>query len=257
MYTFLGRYRAHYKPIRALFFSFTSDDNQPILTTIGKHFKYRAGFFLKFDCFRIGADRVLAEYDLNDSEIDHLSLKPATRIEQIAEPMSACCYPASLTKESFIVTINNEYKYKLYNSDTKMCRKTILGPTFGSPLRKIVPLPKFDENSTDEYLYFMTNDKIGLQRLPLTGNPYDQMAVIAHPNRIADVRASFDGQFLFTAGGLDNIVHMFQVNPEVLQAQAQLGGKDLVPFYKLLEGGRDGEIFREMQDLFYYSQLRQ
>ena len=36
IYTFLGRYRAHYKPIRALFFGFTLDDKQPILTTVGK-----------------------------------------------------------------------------------------------------------------------------------------------------------------------------------------------------------------------------
>jgi hypothetical protein len=35
-YTFLGRYRAHYKPIRALFFNTTLDDNLPILTTIGE-----------------------------------------------------------------------------------------------------------------------------------------------------------------------------------------------------------------------------
>jgi WD40 repeat protein len=199
---------------------------------------------------------MLAEYDLTESEIDHLVLKPSTRIEQIAEPMSACYYPSSITKESFLVTINNEYKYKLYNSDTKMCRKTILSPTFGSPLRKIDILPNLDQNSTDEFIYFMTNDKIGLQRLPLTGNPYDQMAIIAHPNRVSDVRTSYDGQFLFTSGGLDNVVHMLRVNTHVLQAQAQLGGKDLIPFYKLLEGGREGEIFREMQDLFYYSQLR-
>ncbi|CAF0988367.1 unnamed protein product [Adineta steineri] len=237
IYTFLGRYRAHYKPIRALFFGFTIDDNQPILTAVG-------------------ADRILAEYDLNESEIDHLVLKPSTRIEQIAEPMSACYYPASLTQESFLVTVNNEYKYKLYNADTKMCRKTILGPTFGSPIRKIGILPKLDENSNEEYVYFMTTDKIGLQRLPLTGNPFDQMAIIAHPNRVSDIRASYDGKYLFTSGGLDNCVHMLSVNPQVLQAQAQLGGKDLIPFYKLLEGGREGEIFREMQELFYYSQLR-
>jgi len=213
-------------------------------------------FCSKISEFDIGTDRILAEYDLNESEIDHLALKPSTRIEQIAEPMSACYYPSSLTKESFLVTINNEYKYKLYNSDTKMCRKTILGPTFGSPLRKIEILPKLNENSPEEYIYFMTTDKIGLQRLPLTGNPYDQMAIIAHPNRVSDVRASYDGQYLFTSGGLDNVVHMLHVNPQVLQAQAQLGGKDLIPFYKLLEGGRDGDIFREMQELFYYSQLR-
>jgi cilia- and flagella-associated protein 251 len=183
-------------------------------------------------------------------------LKPLTRIEQTAEPMSACCYPSSLTKESFLVTVNNEFKYKLYNEDTKLCRKTVLGPTFGSALRKIHVLPKLDVNTADEYIYFMTTDKVGLQRLPLTGNPFDQMAIIAHPNRISDVRASFDGRYLFTSGGPDNIIHMLHVNTQVLQAQAELGGKDLDPFYKLLEGGREGDIFREMQDLFYYSQLR-
>ena len=214
---------------------------------------------MTFQCLSFsssGADRILAEYDLNESEIDHLVLKPLTRIEQTAEPMSACYYPSSLAKESFLVTVNNEYKYKLYNSDTKMCRKTILGPTFGSQLRQISVLPKANESISEEYLYFMTSDKIGLQRLPLTGNPFDQMAIIAHPDGISDVRASYDGQYLFTSGGLDKVVHMLRVNCQVLQAQAQLGGKDLIPFYKLLEGGREGDIFREMQDLFYYSQLR-
>ena len=41
-----------------------------------------------------------------------------------------------------------------------MCRKTILGPTFGSPLRKIEILPKFDENlnETDERLKLDMNE---------------------------------------------------------------------------------------------------
>ncbi|CAF5050313.1 unnamed protein product, partial [Rotaria sp. Silwood1] len=104
------------------------------------------------------SDRILAEYDLNESEIDHLVLKPSARIEQIATPIPAY-------------------------------------PTFGSPLRKISILPKLDDNSNEEYIYFMTTDKIDLQHLPLTGVPYDQMAIIAHPNRVCVVRASYDGQY--------------------------------------------------------------
>ncbi|CAM2706039.1 unnamed protein product [Rotaria socialis] len=82
------------------------------------------------------------------------------------------------------------------------------------------------------------------------------MASTAHPNRVRGVRASYDGQYLFTSGELDNIVHMLRFNPHLLLAQAQLDGKDLISFYKLLEGRREGKFFKEMTDLFYYSQLR-
>ncbi|CAF1189811.1 unnamed protein product [Didymodactylos carnosus] len=236
VYTFLGRYRAHYKQIRSMFFGLTLDDNLPRLITIG-------------------SDRVLSEFDLLESDFDNLILKTPQRVEQTCVPMCACWYPPGITKESFLLTANSEYKYKLFNSETKMCRKTTLGPTFGSPLRKIQVLPQ-TTNQNKHYLYFMTQDKVGLQRLPLTGNPYDQMAVIMHPNKVADVVSSFDGKYLFSSGGLDSTIHMLKVNTDVLDVQSNLGGADLIPFYKLLEGGREGDIFKEMQDLFYYSQLR-
>jgi hypothetical protein len=41
-----------------------------------------------------------------------------------------------------------------------------------------------------------------------------------------------------------------------LEAQRELGGKDLVPFYGLMEGGREGELFSELEDYFYYAQIR-
>lgn len=110
-YVFLGRYRGHYKPIRALFFGVTSEDNQPIVTSIGVVNRIDSFFDdlrMSFVLFSSGADRILAEYDLNESEIDHLVLKPLTRIEQTAEPISACHYPPSLAKDSFLVTVNNE-----------------------------------------------------------------------------------------------------------------------------------------------------
>lgn len=33
------------------------------------------------------------------------------------------------------------------------------------------------------------------------------------------------------------------------------GGKELEPFYGLIDGGAHGWLFKEMQDLFYYMQI--
>ena len=49
---------------------------------------------------------------------------------------------------------------------------------------------------------------------------------------------------------------MWDVNLPSLHAQSMLGGADLKPFYGLIDGGREGDLFKEMRELFYYSQLR-
>ena len=47
-------------------------------------------------------------------------------------------------------------------------------------------------------------------------------------------------------------VHYFSA----LEAQSTLGGADLIPFYGLLDGAREGELFAELEDYFYYAQIR-
>lgn len=104
---------------------------------------------------------------------------------------------------------------------------------------------------------YITADKIGLQKYPLTGNPFDSIALFAHPDGVANLASSFDGKYLFTTGGDNNNLFMWKINLPSLEAQSMLGGADLQPFYGLLDGGRDGEFYKEMKELFYFSQLRQ
>lgn len=236
---YLGRYRAHYKPITDVIFGVALDSDQSRLLTLGE-------------------DRTLVEYDLQNSSKDDLRLYSIDRIEQSATPNCLTWYP-NITKESFLLMANDQYKFKLYNTTTKMCRRTLLAPTYGSPIQKMLVLPA---NNTDEHsskarlLAYTTQYKIGLQLLPLDGNPHKSIAFIGHSNGISHLTCSKDGKYLFTAGGKDSCVHMWSVSVKSLEAAAALGGEGLTPFYGLLEGGVNGELFAELENYFYYAQLR-
>ncbi|XP_056390908.1 cilia- and flagella-associated protein 251 [Hyla sarda] len=233
---YIGRYRSHYKPIQNLIFGIHLDSSEPRLMSLGM-------------------DRMLVEYDLMNSSKDHLVIQSSDRIDQSAVPQCLVWYPP-LTKESFIFVANNEYKMKLYNATTKMCRKTLLGPTFGSPIRKMEVFPSSSQDSGKGYLAYITDDKVGLQILPVDGNPHKTMALICHPDGVANIVCSSDGQYVFTAGGKDCTVIMWKTNVQSLEAVASLGGEDLIPFYGMLPNGRDGALFKELEDYFYYAQLR-
>ena len=55
-----------------------------------------------------------------------------------------------------------------------------------------------------------------------------------------------DGRYVFTVGG----------GSAILGAHLRFGGTDMNPFYELLERGRSGEFYKEMEEQFYYAQLR-
>ncbi|NXD40293.1 CF251 protein, partial [Copsychus sechellarum] len=227
---------SHYKPIRSILFGVHPDSNEPRLLSLGE-------------------DRQLVEYDLKSSIKDHLVVTHRDRLEQDAVPLCLTWYP-QLSTESFLLTANNCYKMKLYNTTTKMCRKTLLGPTYGSPLEKIQILPRTSSADPQQhYLVYITKDKVGLQMLPIDGNPHRSSAFICHPDGASDFAMSHDGRYIFTAGGKERTFMKWKVNLHALDAAAFLGGEDMIPFYNLLDGGRDGKFFRELEDFFYYVQL--
>uniref|UniRef100_A0A8C5RWL0 Cilia- and flagella-associated protein 251 n=1 Tax=Laticauda laticaudata TaxID=8630 RepID=A0A8C5RWL0_LATLA len=232
----LAALHSHYKPIRTLLFGVYLDSSEPRLLSLGE-------------------DRLLVEYDLANTVKDKLAVIRRDRIEQSAVPTYITWYPP-ITTEYFFLTANNHYKMKLYNVTTKLCRKTALGPTYGSPLQKFAILPLGeDQESQKRYMAYITEDKVGLQILPVDGNPHKSSAFICHPTGVADLTCSYTGRYLFTAGGSDSTVMKWDVNLDALDAAVFLGGKDLIPFYNLLEGGRDGAFFKELEDYFYYVQL--
>ncbi|NXO76942.1 CF251 protein, partial [Sitta europaea] len=232
----LAGLESHYKRIRSILFGVHPDSNEPRLLSLGE-------------------DRQLVEYDLTSSIKDHLVVTHRDRLEQAAVPLCLTWYP-QLSTESFFLTANNCYKMKLYNTTTKMCRKTLWGPTYGSPLEKIQILPRTSSADPQQhYLVYITKDKVGLQMLPVDGNPHKSSAYVCHPDGASDFAISHDGRYVFTAGGTERTFMKWKVNLHALDAAAFLSGENLIPFYNLLDGGREGKFFRELEDYFYYVQL--
>jgi len=280
---FVGRHKAHSAPISSLAFS----------SGVG-------GAARLLSC---GDDRFLVEYDLSRASVqDGFPLKKATRLEQTATPSALLwldapgSQPGSPQESSsasssppMVAVANDAYKLRLVSVDTMVTSKTVLGPTHGGPVTRMLRLPidpeithsateregkAKDEKAGEEavraasdvcgtklaadgYAVYTTYEKvIGLVRLPFDGNPNNGMGLIAHPGELSSIAVTADGGWVITAGGSDLSIHMWAVDTSALDATAAAGGAGAVPFERMLDGGREGAFYSEMADYFCYAQLR-
>jgi WD40 repeat protein/Ca2+-binding EF-hand superfamily protein len=202
----------------------------------------------------LGEDRMLVEYDLEGSTFGAgLLLKgKRTQIEQSAVPLTVNWHPRIDAEEFFVVT-NSELKSKLYNTKTKQCRKTVLGPHRNLPVDHVVIPPAYPNADSTRVCAYAAGDSVGMMLLPFDGNAHRSMSVVGHGAKVTALVSSHDGRYLFTAGG--GSVHMWSTHTHILEAAAKLGGVGVEPFLELVEGGREGELFIDMEDFFYYAQL--
>jgi hypothetical protein len=262
-WTFIGKYKSHSREVTGLEFGM-SVDGFPVLASVG-------------------ADKRLVEYDLLHSSIEggvKLRGKRA-KIEQSATPTACAWMPMSGgAREQLILTANDEYKLRGWNSENKGCRKTTLAPTFGGPVTRMVPVPSRHSVGDMEgdggvrgegeleggasvgveapflLAYSTSHRVVGLIMLPLDGNPHKNMGLIAHPGEITAMVVGHSGRVMLTAGGRDMSVHLWELNSEAMRDTATAGGVGVEPFLQLLDGGATGRFYQEIKDFFVYAQLR-
>jgi len=212
----------------------------------------------KLRLFSVGEDRRLVEYNVKSTEFGGLQIvSPDTVVEQEARPTGCIWYPfGGKGDNQKVLTMNDEYKFKIWNTVNRSCRKTALAPTYGGPITRMTPVYK-DFDGEEQFMLYATHEKVlGLVQLPLDGNPNKCMGLIAHPGQIASISVDHEGRYAFTCGGQDLTVNQWLIDPQPVASASVMGGTGLEPFVKLVDGGEEGEFFSDMKDYFYYSQIR-
>lgn len=69
---------------------------------------------------------------------------------------------------------------------------------------------------------------------------------------MTSISSSYDGKYVFSAGGSDLSVNMMSV---VVHEEA-LHKDDYLDYIELIEGGAEGPLFNDMMDYFYFCQIR-
>jgi len=233
---FAGKHRPHWRSIVGLCFSGPESE--------------------KLQLFSVGEDRRLIEYNVKSTEFGGLQLVPPdTVVEQEARPTGCIWFPfGGKGDNQKVLTMSDEFKFKIWNTVNRSCRKTALAPTHGGPIAKMQPIFK-DRDGEEQFMLYATHEKVlGLVQLPLDGNPNKSMGLIAHPGNIAAISVDFHGKYAFTCGGNDLTVNQWLIDTQPLAANT-MGGEGIEPFVKLLDS-EGGEFFSDMKDYFYYSQIR-
>ena len=240
---YVGKYRGHYKPVTGIQFGEGADGSARLFST--------------------GEDRSLVEYDLARSSVQGgIQLRNTAKVEQTATPTGCMWLPAGVRgAEPAVITANDQYKLRVIAPGPKSVQRTVMGPTYGGPLTRMILLPVDEEGrgggSGVRHVAYATHEKVvGLMQVPMDGNPSKVMGLIAHPGEVSDLVVSWDGKCLLTAGGADNSVHLWKVETHALEAAVAAGGNGIEPFVAQLDGGAGGDFYQEMIDHFYYAQLR-
>jgi hypothetical protein len=80
------------------------------------------------------------------------------------------------------------------------------------------------------------------------------MGVIGHPTNIQDIKVSHHSEHIVSIG--NNIINGWRYDINPLIDNYNSGGKGLDPFLTMIDGGSQGLVFQDMNNLFYYAQIK-
>eukprot|EP00873_Tetraselmis_striata_P037167 jgi/Tetstr1/457431/TSEL_004215.t1 len=242
---YIGKYRAHYSDV------------------VGLHFGEAPSGATRL--FSLGKDGRVAEFDLEASSVANgvklAQLSPVAGVDGASAVPTAMAFAPPLpyhvagATNTMLLVADDQYKLSMFDADFKATNATYLGPTYAGP---ITSMAMFRSVASKEHnMAYATEDRIvGLVSMPLDGNPEKSMGLIAHPGPIAAMAISYDGRKMITAGP-DGVMNMWGINTTSLDlavTSAAVGAES--KWAKLLLAGEGEAAFQEIQDYYYYAQIR-
>lgn len=174
--------------------------------------------------------------------------------------MNACVVPAkylpSIVTENlqFVVVVNDNYKFKVLETNNFETVLTIAGPCYDSPISKLNFIQNLNTNNL-KYFVFQTDHSIGIQNFPLDGNPLRRVGVYASANKIIQMCVSHDLAYVFIVANNEKSISMWKINIKAVDAITVQEMTELEVFCTQLPGGKTGWLLREILDMFYYIQI--
>ncbi|KAL8424252.1 hypothetical protein Efla_002870 [Eimeria flavescens] len=241
--------------------SFASRPAQPPLATVSPRI-YIKGYPRLFS---IGEDRRLVEYDVPNS-FEHTGLlqRRCCTVEQSAMPTGCLALPSAVNDADVDVLVySSDAKAKLWSANAMACVKTASVLMSSGGIWRFALQQSWcqtpDEEKRAVLLLACKDSLLGLRLLPLDGNPYGGLDVVAHAGPIVALAASAprDGcTMVFTCGGNDFTVLKWHVNHAKALKKLTEGPKEADALLQLIPGGKTGAFYRTAKDYFYYAQLR-
>eukprot|EP00854_Cymbomonas_tetramitiformis_P005148 gene5148-6259_t len=112
--------------------------------------------------FSVAEDGLMVEYDVPNCSVDGgIRLVSYADIGRAAAmPTAVCLAPPTQKTASggpLIITADNAFKFRTYDSATQTCKKTVLGPTYGGPLKNLNVFQTAGRD--DHFLAYATPEK--------------------------------------------------------------------------------------------------
>ncbi|CDJ60431.1 Flagellar associated protein, related [Eimeria maxima] len=194
-------------------------------------------------------------------------LKRASRIvEQRALPAGCLALPSPAGEpDTEVLIYSTEAKATIWSANSMACVKTASVAIGNGGVLQLALVQDWANAADAEgkfrpvLLGACKEQLLGIFQLPLDGDPFKSVSVVAHAGQIVAVAASapHNGHtMLFSCGGSDFTVLQWRVNHEAVQRSFRKGPPGVESILSRIPGKSLGKFYRTAKEFFYYSQLR-